>query len=325
MAGVGPTGGPAIECEKLSKRFGQVEALRSIDLRVPHGIAFGLLGPNGARSEIHAGRGWAALFFPANFSQDLLARQASITVMLNGSSPVIVSAVLGSVRAAVEKTFAGVAGTAPLSLDPDYVYGSDETRFIDSFAPGIMALAVLMVTSTFSVFIIARERTGGMLERLFATSLRSSEVVVGHALALSVVALAQTTVVLSAALLLFRIQVVGDIGLAFVILVLFAIGNQGLGTVESAAARNELQAVQFIPLVLFPSLLLSGVFFPLEAIPRDFRPLSLAVPLTYAGDALRSIMLRGWGIGEIGDDLLVLLVYAGLTLLGATVLLRRRV
>lgn len=277
-----------------------------------------------ARSEIRLGHAWAAMIFSANFSRDLASRRAVITVMVDGSSPVIVSAVLGSLRAAVEKTFAGVGGPTVLSVGQDYVYGSSGTRFIDSFAPGIMALAVLMVTSIFSVIIIVREKTGGMLERLFATPLRSSELVVGHGLALSVIALAQSTVVLSAALLIFQVQVVGNIALAFLILVLFAIGNQGLGMIASAAARNELQAVQFIPLVLFPSLLLSGVFFPIEAIPKDFRGLSFAVPLTYAGDAMRSIMLRGWGLGEIGLDLVVLIVYAGLTLLGATILLRRQ-
>ncbi len=277
-----------------------------------------------ARNEIHAGRAWAALAFSENFSRDLAGRAAKVTLMLDGSSPPIVAAVLGSVRAAVEKTFAGVAGAAPLALEQDYVYGSSDTRFIDSFAPGIMALAVLMVTSIFSVIIIVREKTGGMLERLFATPLRSYELVVGHALALGVIAVAQSTVVLSAALLIFQVQVVGNIGLAFGILLLFAVGNQGLGMIASAAARNELQAVQFIPLVLFPSLLLSGVFFPLEAIPKDFRGLSFAVPLTYAGDALRSIMLRGWGVGELGVDIIVLFVYAGLTLLGATLLLRRQ-
>ncbi len=277
-----------------------------------------------ARAEVEAGRAWAALWFPENFTATLVNRSAVLGILLDGSSPPIVSAVLGSVRAASEAAFAGAGGSAALSLDRDFVYGSADTRFIDSFAPGVIALAVLMVTTIFSVIIIVREKSGGMLERLFASPLRPMELVVGHALALSLIAIVQSTVVLGAALLLFQVQVAGNVLLAFGALLLFAVGNQGLGMVASAAARNELQAVQFIPLVLFPSLLLTGVFYPLEAIPGGLRPLAWFVPMTYANDAMHSVMLRGWGVGEIGLDLVVLAGYAVLTLLAAAFFIRRQ-
>ncbi len=277
-----------------------------------------------ATAEVRAGHAWAVLWLPQNLSLALLGRRAVIHVILDGSSPPIVTAVLGTIRASLEKAFAGAGGAAALSLDQDFVYGSSHTRFIDSFAPGIIALAVLMVTTIFSVIIIVREKSGGMLERLFSTPLRPLELVLGHAAALSVVAVAQSTVVLGAALLLFQIQVVGSVPLAFAVLLLFAVGNQGLGMVASAAARNELQAVQFIPLVLFPSLLLTGVFYPLEAIPGGLRPLSWFVPMTYANDAMHSVMLRGWGAGDIGIDLIVLAAYAAVSLLAAAVFIRRQ-
>ncbi len=277
-----------------------------------------------ARSEISAGRAWAAILFLANFTENLVTRKpTTIGVAIDGSSPTIVGAVFGTLRGAAEKTFA-VSGQTLLALDADYVYGSADTRFIDSFAPGVVALAVLMVTTIFSVIIVVREKSAGTLERLFSTPLTPVELIFGHALALSVIAFLQSAVVLGAALLLFQIQVVGNLGLAFAVLLLFAVGNQGLGMMLSAAARNELQAVQTIPLILFPSILLTGVFFPLEAIPGGLRPLAYAVPLTYAGDALHSVMLRGWGPAEIWPDLVALFVYAFLTLLGAAVLVRRQ-
>src|SRR3989337_3779961 len=163
-----------------------------------------------------------------------------------------------------------------------------------------------------------------MLERLFATPLRPVELVLGLALALAVVAFLQSVVVLGAALLLFQVKVAGNLGLAFAILLRFRIGNQGLGIMLSAAAKNELQAIQFVPLILFPSLLLTGVFFPLEAIPSGLRPFSYVVPLTYASDALHSVMLRGWGVVEAGVDIVALLVYDALTLLGAAFFVRRQ-
>jgi len=282
-------------------------------------------GRDAARAEVASGRAWAVLAFAANFTENLATGNdtATVDVVLDGSSPTIVSAVLGRLRAAAERMFAA-GGVAPFSLERDFVYGSEDTRFIDSFAPGVVALAVLMVTTIFSVIMVVREKAGGMLERLFATPLRPVELVLGLALALAVIAFFQSVVVLGAALLLFQVQVVGNIALAFGILLLFAIGNQGLGIMLSAAAKNELQAIQFVPLILFPSLLLTGVFFPLEAIPSGLRPLSYVVPPTYASDALHSVMLRGRGLGDLGValDVLILLVYNTLPLLGAAVFVR---
>ncbi len=291
------------------------------------------MDPAAARAEVVAGRAWAVLVFPANFSEAVVNRTfssapAGLEVILDGSSPSISAALFGTLRAAVEETMREIVGaiSSPLALEPEFVYGSEETRFIDSFAPGVVALAVLMVTTILSVIMVVREKAGSMLERLFATPLRSHEFVVGIALALAVIAFLQSTVVLGAALLLFQVKVVGNLVLAFAVLLLFAVGNQGLGIMLSAAAKNELQAIQFVPLILFPSLLLTGVFFPLEAIPGGLRPLSYAVPLTYAADALHSIMLRGWGIGDLGValDVLALVVYDALTLLGAAVFVRRQ-
>ncbi len=318
---------------------GEVHDVRTIYVNEDEGVVAGLLldemegdtldmvaysDLQSARSEVVEGRAWAVLFFPSTFTRDLMTRNATITVVLDGTSPTIVSAVLGTLRASAEKAFAGVGGAAALDLDQDYVYGSEETRFIDSFAPGVVGLAILLVTTVFSVIIIVREKTGGALERLFATPLRPIELVTGHVLALAAIALLQSSVVFGAALLIFQVQVVGSLPFAFGVLLLFAVGNMGLGMMLSAAAKNELQAVQFVPLILFPSILLTGVFYPLEAIPASFRDLSLVVPLTYANDALRSIMLRGWGPADLLLDLFVLLLYGILTLVAAAFLVRRQ-
>jgi ABC-2 type transport system permease protein len=277
-----------------------------------------------AVAEVRSGRAWAVLHFPANFTANLApaARNATIELYLDATSPVITAAILGELRAAVEEALAGAG--APLSIERTYVYGSEDTRSIDAFAPGVVGLAVMMVTTLFSVIILVRERAGGILERLFSTPLRPSEFVLGHALALGLLAVLQSLVVLSAAVLAFEVKVAGNVALAFLFLLVFAIGNQGLGIMMSAAARNELQAIQFIPVILFPSMLLTGIFFPLEALPPWLRPLSNLVPLTYASNALHGVMLRGWGLAELWPELLILLGYGAFALVGATAAVRRQ-
>jgi ABC-2 type transport system permease protein len=89
-------------------------------------------------------------------------------------------------------------------------------------------------------------------------------------------------------------------------------------------AKNEFQAIQFFPIILFPSILLSGVFWPIEAVPELIRPVSSFIPLTYAVDAMRSVMIRGWGIGNTWWDLLVLATFASVMLALSAYSLRKR-
>jgi ABC-2 type transport system permease protein len=88
------------------------------------------------------------------------------------------------------------------------------------------------------------------------------------------------------------------------------------------ATRSE-QAMQFLPMVALPSFLLSGIFWPVEANPTWLRPLSWAVPTTYAIISARDVMLRGWGIGQIWLYLVVLAIFTVVFLALSVVFLSR--
>ncbi len=267
---------------------------------------------------------WAALVIPADFSSGLLTGNASLTVYLDGSNPTVAAAVMGAVQSSIQKILNRGNVRAPLTVTPSYVYGSADTSFIDTLAPGVMALVAVFATTVLSILVLVREKSAGLLERLFATPLRPRELVLGHSLSLLVVAAAQSLVVFAAAVLIFQASFVGDVALAFGVLLLFALGNIGLGLLISSVAQSEFQAVQLIPFLIFPQLFFAGALFPLVSIPVAVRPISVVLPLTYASDALRSILLRGWGSADIAWDLVALLLYAAVTLGGAAVLVRRQ-
>ena len=280
--------------------------------------------PSAAEGAVSNGTSWAAIVIPASFSQDLLAGNATFLLYLDGSSPTVAQAVLGAVQAAVQKSASRGSLRVPVVASADYVYGSADTSFIDALAPGVMALVAVFATTVLSILVLVREKSAGLLERLFATPLRPRELVLGHSLSLLVVAAGQSVVVFLAAVLIFQASFVGDIALAFGVLLLFALGNIGLGLLISSIAQSEFQAVQLIPFLIFPQLFFAGALFPLVSIPVAVRPVSVVLPLTYASDALRSILLRGWGAAGVGWDLVALLLYAAVTLSGATVLVRRQ-
>jgi ABC-2 type transport system permease protein len=277
-----------------------------------------------AWSTVNAGTAWAAIVIGPNFTAMARAGTVALTLYLDGSSPTIAGAVVNAVQTALEKTFVANGSSSPVRLSSDYVYGSPSTPFIDTIAPGIMALAILFITTVLSIIVLVRERSAGLLERLFASPLRPSEFVAGHALSLSVVALAQAGVLFVAALAIFHATFAGNLLFAYGVLLLFGVGNLGLGMLLSAAARSEFQAIQFVPLLLIPQILFAGALFPLEAIPFSFRPISDILPLTYAARALQDILLRGWGVAGVWVDLLALALYAALMLGGAIALVRRQ-
>jgi ABC-2 type transport system permease protein len=114
------------------------------------------------------------------------------------------------------------------------------------------------------------------------------------------------------------IPIAGSPLIAFLVVVLLGLGAVSLGIFLSTFARTELQVIQFIPLVLVPQFLLSGVLFPVSSLPPVLQPLAALMPLSYAVDALRQVFIRGAGLDvwELQRDILLL---AGIALLFAFV------
>ncbi len=289
-----------------------------------------------ARQKVHDADIWAAIVFGQNFTADVqralgalrngtFMMPGSFVIYIDGTNPNIVTAIVGDLQKSIQKVLASPPNliVPPIVVAPDLVYGKG-ARFIDFFAPGVMGLAAMMVTFMLSIISFVHERSGSTLDRLLSTPVTEGEIVAGYALAFGFVALIQSIVILTAAIGLFQITIHGNVLLVLLMIFLFGVGSQGLGFVLSSVARTEFQAIQFLPLILFPSILLSGVFWPLEAVPVVLRPISYFIPLTYAVDGLRSVMIRGWGFEGIWLQLLVLLSFAVVMLLLSTWALKRR-
>ncbi len=323
--------GPLDLSDRIISRLRDDDSLRVVEVvRASDGlddpIAYG-------REKVENGESWGCVVFPVDFTLDMMtfspgnssaAEAATVTLFLDGSNFNIVQTVSSAVGSALTEVVVDDLGMAqPVRVAPDMVYGEGRD-FLDTFAPGVISLAVMMVTFMISIISFIHERTTGTLARLLSTPATESEVVIGYALAFGLIGLVQSVVVLATALLLFGVQVEGSLLLVLLTVFLLGVGMQGLGFLLSANARTEFQAVQFIPIILFPSILLSGVFWPLESVPEVLRPISYLLPLTYAVDGVRSVMVRGWGLAEIWPNLAVLLLFAVAVLALSIVLMRRR-
>ena len=192
--------------------------------------------------------------------------------------------------------------------------------------PFIGLLVFLLVYVVTSVSFL-RERSAGTLERLMASPLRRTEIVVGYMIGFTIVALVQAAEVLGFGLIVLKLYNAGSVWLIFGLEVLLAVGAVSLGIFLSTFARTEFEAVQFIPLVVVPQVLLSGLLVPVSAEPGWLQVISNVLPLTYAVDALREVMLRGAGLdsGLVLRDVAVLAGFCVLVIVAASATLRREV
>jgi len=110
--------------------------------------------------------------------------------------------------------------------------------------------------------------------------------------------------------LVYNIMVVGSIALAMLFVILVAIDAQAIGILISSAAKRESQAVQFLPFIIFPIFLLSGIFVAVKSLPLWLQPFSNLLPPTWGIEALRDVMLRGWGLEHLWPHVLVLVGFA---------------
>lgn len=204
------------------------------------------------------------------------------------------------------------------------LHGGEEFSSTDYWAPGLIAFFAFFLVFLLTSVSFLRERLQGTLVRLLASPIGRTEMMLGYMIGFSLFALIQALVILVFIIYVLQVHQEGNLGLIFLVEVILTVGAVNLGIFLSTFARNELQVVQFIPLVILPQGLLSGLLVSLDTMPRILALIAKAMPLTYAVDALRAIMVRGAGVTDIAVQLGVLTGFMLLfTLAGALTLSRQ--
>jgi ABC-2 type transport system permease protein len=186
---------------------------------------------------------------------------------------------------------------------------------------GLFPFSTMFVVTSITML---RERTTGTLERLMTLPLAKLDVLFGYALAFALVGTLQALIAAAVAFGPLGLDVAGSTLLVMVLAVGNALLGMSLGLFVSAFARTEFQAVQFLPAVVFPQLLLCGLFVPRAEMAPILHAVSYAMPLTYAFEALRRVTVEG-SLGPAGLADFAVIVAATLLALGlGAVTLRRR-
>lgn len=200
---------------------------------------------------------------------------------------------------------------------------SDEPFVFQRLAPALLATFPLLVMFLVTSVTMVRERTGGTLERLLTTPLGKADLVLGYAIAFGLLAVVQALVVGGVALLWLGLDQPASVP----VLLLFAVANAVLGAAlglgVSALASTEFQAVQFMPAVVLPQFLLSGLISPTGTMAGWLDALSRIMPLRYGVDGLDRLVGTTTVSSAVWWDLLVIVGFAVLALAVGSMTLRR--
>ena len=270
----------------------------------------------------------AYIVFPADFSAKAAQGQVAPEVHLEGSQPGEETPVIQALQQSLLSVASQVAGRS-VSFEPEitYLYGGPDFDTLDYFGAAFIGLIVFFLVFVITIVSFLNERSQGTLERLMASPLRRGEIVLGYMLGFTVLALVQAVEVLVFALAVLKIHNQGSVFLIFFMEALMVIVAVNLGIFLSMFARSEFQAVQFIPLVIVPQFLLCGILFPVSSEPQALQYVSNVLPLTYAVNGMRDIMVKGADLSwtSLQVDLAVVAAF-GILLIGAgTATLRRSV
>lgn len=263
-----------------------------------------------ARALIRDGQIDLVLVFPADFAPGAGGTlPAALTVITPGVDPAAEGTNLATLQRAV---ISALDPNLP-ALTRETVWGSPTSDALDAFAPALIGFFGFFFVFLLTGISFLRERVGGTLERLLATPVTRTEIVAGYSLGFGIFAALQVAVITTFALMDVEVPALGplpavSIGLgianagspllAFLVVLLLAVGMVNLGIFVSTFARTELQVIQFVPVVIVPQGLLGGVLWPVESLPSLLQPIARVLPLTYAVDGLREVMIKGADLGS---------------------------
>ena len=226
--------------------------------------------------------------------------------------------------AAVTKAFKNaVAKINPAgSLTMVYLYGKADSSLFNSL--GYMLLGVL---SFFFVFIISgisfvRERTTGTLERLMITPIKRWGVVGGYTLGFGFFAAIQSILIILFTKYVLGMEFAGSLFLAILTMVLLAFTAVSAGALVSIFANSEFQVMQFIPIIIIPQIFFSGLI-SIDTLPFGLGRLAYIMPVYYGCTALENVLIKGFGIQEIGGYLCMLLVFIFVLFVLNTIMLKK--
>ncbi len=264
-----------------------------------------------ALEDLKLGELKAYIVIPEGFGEQIArnwaGEESNISLQMNyDESDIITSEQLISTMNAVTRTFARVE--IPVTINTNPIYIETEITYIDYMGPGFIIFGLLILIPT-SARIMVTDKEKGLLSRLLTTPTRPWDFISGYTLCLVVIAVAQIIIFIAAAMG-FGVDIVGSLGLTFLIFLLTALSSIGIGMVVASLSKSVNQAEPLCWLFAMPLASLSGCWFSIDLLPSYLKNIAFAFPYAHSIVAARSVITRGVGLEGIATDFLFLVGWA---------------
>jgi ABC-2 type transport system permease protein len=267
------------------------------------------------------------IVIPSNFSESFsTGQQGTIIIVTDQSNPQISAQIQGVLHTIFDEMGTTIAQNQVQMLNPAYNSTSSlaavkpyniqtegvvsgNPSYFDFIAPGIMAMTVMMSVMTGLPVAISQEKEIGTMDGMMVAPVNRLSILLGKTLAQTGRGLIQGVIILALAIGIFGVAIQGSILLVFALLLLGVFSFVGLGIVITSFTKDQETAQMLMMTLMFPMMFLSGVFFPIQQMPWYMQDISKLLPLTYASDALRKVMVLGAGVSQISAELIILIAF----------------
>jgi len=281
------------------------------------------------------------IIIPNNFSTCIMSsEQGMLIIITDQSNPTISSELQSSLTLAFDKMgtvlaeekvqslSSKVTANNSLAIVKPYLVEiqgvvSGNPSYFSFIAPGMIMMTVMSSVMTGLPGAISQEKEVGTMDGMMVAPISRFSIILGKAMSQTARGLFQAIIIMLLALGLFGVFIHGSVLLVFALMLLGVYSFVGLGIVLTSIAKDQETATMLMMTITFPMLFLSGVFFPIQQMPWFMQDISKILPLTYAADAMRRVMVLGAGVSAISTDIIVLVIFGSIMLAIAVPLFRR--
>lgn len=270
---------------------------------------------------IDRGQVRGALLIPAGYGQEMVAQgRPDVAFLIDGSDPTVANTVYAASQQVgqalstklVERQLGRSISDLPgIEVRPRVWYNPNmESSYF--MIPGLMVIVLFLYTTLFTSTAIVRERELGTIEQLIVTPIRPLELIVAKVMPYILISFLIIIEVLIIGVVVFGIPVRGNLSLLLGLSGLFLVTALGIGILISTIANNQQEAMMLTFATMFPSIILSGFFFPIEAMPRWLQLVTYLIPARYGMVIMRGIILKGIGPGILIEQIVAVLIFSAI-------------
>ena len=233
------------------------------------------------------------------FAQDFASRKSGYQLIIDGTDPNMAQQWTTYANAVITNSGTGIVNTKMLY--------NPQMKSSYNFVPAIMGTLLMLVCAMMTSISIVREKEKGTMEVLLVSPIRPIMIVVAKVIPYLVLAFAILIVILLMSTFVLDVPIQGSLFLIFFVSTIYILLALSLGLLVSTIAKTQLMALLISAMVLMtPIIMLSGMMFPIESMPKILQYVSAVVPTRYYISTMRKLMIMGVGIEQIYYEVIVL-------------------